>query len=114
MAVCNNNSDEENNDSSFIMFSKNLLRTFVLLSIMCMAISLKKNLISGDVTLFTVALFILGTTLLFTIIGTIDQYIYNNLVLGIGIAVGLVIMDWRDVVTGASKVGEAVSSTPAK
>ena len=106
MAVCNNNSDEENNDSSFIMFSKNLLRTFVLLSVMCMAIALKRNLINGNVTLFTAALFVIGSTLLFTIIGTVDQYIYNNLVLGIGIAVGLVIMDWRDISTSATKVGD--------
>jgi len=114
MAVCSNNNNDDENDSTFILFSKNLLKTFVLLSIICMTISLKKTLISGNISLFTIALFVVSATLLFTIIGIVDQYIYNNLILGIGIAVGLVIMDWREVANAASatasKIGDAASS----
>ena len=47
--------------------------------------------------MFYVALFIVGATVLFTVIGTVDSYLYSNLVLGIGMAVGLQIMDWRTV-----------------
>jgi len=52
--------------------------------------------------MFYVALFIVGATVLFTVIGTVDSYVYSNLVLGIGMAVGLQIMDWRSASPAAS------------
>lgn len=113
MVACSNNNENED-ESTFILFSKNLLKTFVLLSVICMTISMKRTLINGNLSLFTTALFIVSATLLFTILGIVDQYIYNNLILGIGIAIGMVIMDWRDVATSAAetatKTAEAAST----
>ena len=57
--------------------------------------SLKNRLISQDTTLFYTALFVIGGTVLLTIVGTLDSYVYSNVTLGIGMALGLYLMDWR-------------------
>jgi hypothetical protein len=93
MGTCNKEDDKI--ESTFVNFSKNLLRTFVLLTVISLVLALKNRLLTEGTTMFYVALFIVGATVLFTIIGTVDSYLYSNLVLGIGMAVGLQIMDWR-------------------
>ena len=87
--------DEDKIESTFVNFSKTLLRTFVLLTVIALILALKNKLLTEGTTMFYVALFIVGATVLFTVIGTLDNYLYNNLILGIGMAVGLQIMDWR-------------------
>ena len=49
------------------------------------------------------ALFVIGTTVLFAIVGIIDSYVFSNLILGIGLALGLQLMDWRSAVNSASQ-----------
>jgi len=93
MGTCNKEDDKI--ESTFVNFSKNLLRTFVLLTVIALVLALKNRLLTEGTTMFYVALFIVGATVLFTVIGTVDSYLYSNLVLGIGMAVGLQIMDWR-------------------
>ena len=95
MGTCNKEDDKI--ESTFVNFSKNLLRTFVLLTVISLVLALKNRLLTEGTTMFYVALFIVGATVLFTVIGTVDSYLYSNLVLGIGMAVGLQIMDWRTV-----------------
>ena len=93
MGTCRN--DEDKIESTFVNFSKTLLRTFVLLTVIALVLALKNRLLTEGTTMFYVALFIVGATVLFTVVGTVDSYLYSNLVLGIGMAVGLQIMDWR-------------------
>ena len=93
MTTCNKNNDKV--ESTFIQFSRTLLNTFVLLVVITLVLALKNRLISENATLFYTTLFIIGATILFTIIGTIDNYVYSQLILGIGMALGLQIMDWR-------------------
>jgi len=93
MTTCNKNDD--NIESTFIQFSRTLLNTFVLLVVITLVLALKNRLLSEGTTLFYTTLFIIGATILFTIIGTVNNYVYSQLVLGMGMAVGLQIMDWR-------------------
>ena len=101
MGTCNK--DDDKIESTFVNFSKTLLRTFVLLTVISLVLALKNRLLTEGTTMFYVALFIVGATVLFTVIGTVDSYVYSNLILGIGMAVGLQIMDWRS----ASPAGSA-------
>ena len=87
--------DKDDYDSSFSYFLKTLMKTFVILTIVVMAMSLKNRLITNDTTLFYSALYIIGATVLLTLLGTVDHYVYSNLMLGIGLALGLQMMDWR-------------------
>ena len=89
------NKENDGNQSTFINFSKNLLKTFILLIVVVLTMALKNRLISQDTTLFYTALFVIGGTVLLTIVGTLDNYVYSNVTLGIGMALGLYLMDWR-------------------
>ena len=82
-------------ESSFSYFLKTLMKTFITLTIIVMAMTLKNRLITSDTTMFYSALYIIGATVLLTLLGTVDHYIYNNLMLGVGLALGLQMMDWR-------------------
>ena len=87
--------DKDNTESTFINFSKTLMKSFVLLTVVLMTVSLKTRLINDETTLFYSFLFIIAATVLFTIVGIVDTYVYSNLVLGIGLALGLQIMDYK-------------------
>lgn len=93
MAACNKENDD--NQSTFINFTKTLLKTFILLVVVVMAMALKNRLISQDTTMFYTALFVIGGTVLLTILGLVDSYVYSNMTLGLGLALGLYLMDWR-------------------
>ena len=82
-------------ESSFSYFLKTLMKTFITLTIIVMAMTLKNRLITSDTAMFYSALYIIGATVLLTLLGTVDHYIYNNLMLGVGLALGLQMMDWR-------------------
>ncbi len=93
---------EDNIETTFLNFSKTLLKTFVLLTVITLSLAVKNKLLSEGGSLFYTALFVVITTVLFTIIGILDTYLYNNLIIGIGIALGLQIMNWTDMKTGSS------------
>ena len=87
--ICNGKKTGDGTENAFIDYSKSLVKTFVLLMVVILFFSLKNMLVSGTATMFTSALFVLGATLLFSIINVTDKYIYNNVILGVGIALGL-------------------------
>ena len=89
MAKCDK-ADNGKSGASFINYSKSLVKTFVILMVVFLFFSLKNALSEGS--MFTSALFILGSTLLFSIVNVVDEYIYNNILLGIGIAIGISLM----------------------
>jgi uncharacterized protein YebE (UPF0316 family) len=86
---------EPGTENTFQNFSKNLLKSFILLITVTLLVALKNKLITKDTTMFYIALFVIGGTLLFSILNLVDSYVYSNLVLGVGIALGMQIMDWR-------------------
>tara|TARA_B100000927_G_scaffold269405_1_gene244814 strand:- start:162 stop:458 length:297 start_codon:yes stop_codon:yes gene_type:complete len=93
MTTCNRENDD--NQSTFMNFAKTLLKTFVLLVVVVMTMALKNRLVTQETTMFYTALFVIGGTVLLTIVGTVDSYVYSNLTLGLGLAMGLYLMDWR-------------------
>ncbi len=93
MTSCANESDPY--ETTFSHFVKSFMKTFIMLTIIVMAMSLKSRLITPNTTLFYSALFVIGGTILLSILSSVDKYVYNNVTLGIGLALGLQMMDWR-------------------
>lgn len=79
-------------ESTFINFSKSLLKSFILLIVVVMVISLKKKLFNENSTLFLVSVFIVTSTLLFSLVSIVDSYVFSNLIIGIGLGLGITIM----------------------
>lgn len=97
MSKCSRKDEDDNIESTFLNFSKNLVKTFILITVVMLSLSIKNKLIKEEVTLFYIAIFLLAITILFTIIGIVDTYLYNNLIIGIGIALGLQIMNFNNI-----------------
>ena len=96
--ICNKKSPEGKTELGFINYSKSLVRTFMLMTVVFLCFGLKKMLTdSNGGGAFASALFIVAITVLFSIVNVVDQYIYNNIVLGIGIALGLSFIDLQSV-----------------
>jgi len=89
-STCTNNENEL--DDKFTRFSKILLKSFVLVTSIIIIIVLKKKLLTKESSLFLLALFIVLSTIIFSIIGLVDSYVFNNIAIGMGIAIGMHIM----------------------
>lgn len=98
--ICNKKNSEGKTELGFIRYSKSLVKTFMLITVVFICFGLKNMVISGDngsPSAFACALFIIAITIVFSIVNIMDQYVYNNIILGIGIAVGLSFMDLQNV-----------------
>lgn len=85
--------DIENSDESkFIFFSKILLKSFVLIVSILILIYTKNKYINKDSTLLNFSIFSIITTVLLSILGLIDNYIYTNISVGIGLGLGMQLM----------------------
>ena len=91
VSSCQKNSDTELEDN-FTRFARTLLKSFVLVTSVLFLIVLKKQNLNDKSTLFNFALFIVLSTIIFSLIGLIDTYLFNNIVIGMGIAIGMHIM----------------------
>lgn len=88
--ICNKKNSTGKTELGFINYSKSLVKTFMIMTVVFLSFGLQNMLSSGGSGgLFPSALFIIAITILFSIVSIVDQYIYNNIILGIGIAVGL-------------------------
>ena len=116
--ICNKKSSESETELGFINYSKSLVKTFMLITVVFLCFGLKNMLKSGGgpPSAFASALFIVAITVLFSIVSIMNEYIYNNIILGIGIAVGLSFMDFQDISilgTSGGSVAAAASSVTA-
>jgi len=91
VSSCQKNSDTELEDN-FTRFARTLLKSFVLVTSVLFLIVLKKQNLNDKSTLFNFALFIVLSTIIFSLIGLIDTYLFNNIIIGMGIAIGMHIM----------------------
>ena len=91
VSSCQKNSDTELEDN-FTRFARTLLKSFVLVTSVLFLIVLKKQNLNDKSTLFNFALFIVLSTIIFSLIGLIDTYLFNNIVMGMGLAIGMHIM----------------------
>jgi hypothetical protein len=91
MATCQKNSDNELEDN-FTRFAKTLLKSFILISGMLFLIILKNQTLKEKFTPFNVALFIVLATVILSIVGLMDSYVFNNIAIGMGIAIGMDVM----------------------
>ena len=81
-------------DSSFNRFSKTLLKSFVLVTAILCLVGLKKQYLTPQSTLFYYAMFIVLSTIIFGLVGMADSFVFNNIAMGMGIAIGMHIMDF--------------------
>ena len=80
-------------EDRFTRFAKMMLKSFVLLITVIFIITLKKKLLTKDTTLFYAASFCVLGTIVLTIQGLTDPYVFNNIAIGMGIAIGMHVMD---------------------
>lgn len=90
--VCIKNSTENDTESGIIKYAKSLLKTFVIIIVIFIINGLRTGLISGKFNLFGYGIFIIGCTLFFSIINLVDDEVYKNIMLGLGIALGFGIL----------------------
>ena len=91
MTSCQKNSDNELEDN-FTRFAKTLLKSFILVTGMLFLIVLKKQTLAENFTPFNIALFIVLSTVILSIIGLVDTYVFNNIAIGMGLAIGMDVM----------------------
>jgi len=88
------NDCENNNPRSFSGYLQILLKSFVLVISIFIIITLKNNYLKSDkLTLSNIIIFIILSSFIFSFIGLSNGHIYNNIVVGIGIAIGMNIMN---------------------
>mgnify|MGYP000940872376 FL=1 len=80
---------EENKENIFLRYAKITLKSFVLIISILLFILLKNKLLKNNNSIFSLSLFVVFATLILSILGITDIYIYNNLIIGIGLAVGM-------------------------
>jgi hypothetical protein len=69
-------------------FAKTIIKSFILLCVCVSLMHIKAKYLTEQ-TIINVVLFILLGTVLLTVVGVTDGYVFNNLVLGLGLALGL-------------------------
>ena len=85
--VCTKTSNENDIESGVIKYAKSLLQTFVIIIVIFIINGLRK-LIKGEFELFSYSIFIIGCTLFLSIVNIVDEEVYRNIMLGLGIALG--------------------------
>lgn len=89
MSSCNGRNETMEDNYSFENFVKNLGKVFVITTTIVICMALRSRLVTPDSSLFHIAIFILGASFLFTMISVTDNYVFSNVMMGVGIALGL-------------------------
>jgi uncharacterized protein YebE (UPF0316 family) len=89
MSSCNGRNETMEDNYSFENFVKNLGKVFVITTTIVICMALRSRLVTPDSSLFHIAIFILGASFLFTMISVADNYVFSNVMMGVGIALGL-------------------------
>jgi len=84
--------DSENVDR-LASFAKAIIKSFILLTIVISLYYIKGKYLPKElgeqVVIINLVLFILLGTVLLTVLGVTDMYVFNNLVLGLGLGLGI-------------------------
>lgn len=93
---CSRN-DEDSSTDKLAGFAKCLLKSLVLISIVIGIYFLKLNYFNSgrEIQAIDMLLFILLSTMLLTILGAVDTYIFNNVILGLGIGLGVSLFNFE-------------------
>lgn len=89
MSSCNGRNESMEDNYSFENFVKNFGKVFVITTTIVICMALRSRLVTPNSSLFHIAVFILGASFLFTMISVTDNYVFSNVMLGIGLALGL-------------------------
>jgi len=89
--------DDDSSTDKLAGFAKCLLKSLVLISIVIGIYFLKLNYFKSDNAIgpLDMLLFILLSTMLLTILGAVDTYIFNNVILGLGIGLGVSLFNFE-------------------
>ena len=88
---------EDDSTDKLAGFAKCLLKSLVLISIVIGIYFLKLNYFNSnrEIKPIDMLLFILLSTMLLTILGAVDTYIFNNVILGLGIGLGVSLFNFE-------------------
>jgi len=91
IATCNSKENEE--VDRLAGFAKSIIKSFILLTIVICMFYIKGKYLPREAgeqpTIINLILFVLLGTVLLTVLGVTDMYIFNNLILGLGIGLGI-------------------------
>lgn len=82
-------SDKPEPESNFSKFYKGIIKSYVLIFSIFAIIYIKKKYLTANPTLLHFALFTTFFTVILTILNMIDDYFFNNLLIGLGITIGM-------------------------
>jgi hypothetical protein len=96
--MSDNSCSQKDNDSvdRLANFAQSIIKSLVLLVVITCAYYLKSKYLPKDgqePIMINMVLFILLGTVLLTILGVTDMYIFNNVMLGLGIGFGIRLFD---------------------
>lgn len=90
IATCNK---ENENVDRLADFAKSIIKSFILLTIVICVFYIKGKYLPKEAgeqpTIINLVMFVLLGTVLLTVLGVTDMYIFNNLILGLGIGLGI-------------------------
>lgn len=93
MADSTCNSRDNESVDRLANFAKSILKSFILLTIVVCVFFIKGKYLPREAgeqpTIINLILFTLLGTVLLTVLGVTDMYIFNNLILGLGIGLGI-------------------------
>lgn len=87
---CSSSPEESN---SFTRFARLIMKSFIMVTSIVFLSLLRNNYLNQSTTMFYYAVFILLATVIFSLIGLSDSYVFNNIVIGMGIALGMELMN---------------------
>ena len=88
MSSCNANPNDPS-ESSFVLFTKNLGKIFTIMTALALVFVMKNKLMGPAASAFSIALFVVVSTLIISVIGISDTYVLSNILMGLGLGLGI-------------------------
>ncbi len=82
-------SPSDPSETQFIAFTKNTGKIFVIMTALSFVLILKARLVGSGANAFSMALFVVVSTLLVSLIGLTDTFILSNILMGLGLGLGI-------------------------
>jgi hypothetical protein len=91
--VVNGSADMPVEDTYISKFIESLKKTFLIIGVFFSTIYITDSFRSIEMKMFHYAIYAVLITILISLIGVADRYVYSNVLIGIGLAYGLLVVD---------------------
>jgi hypothetical protein len=89
----NGNADMPVEDTYLSKFIETLKKTFLIVGVFFSTVYITDAFRSIEMKMFHYAIYAVLITILISLIGVADKYVYSNVLIGIGLAYGLLVVD---------------------